>query len=482
MKYILSLATTSKRINDFICNIKTFDDNNNADKVIINVCAYYKRLNEKLLLDTTVLKKIQEINRKYTTPKYILQVCSDCGPLTKYIGGRNYMIENDLTSHKLIIIDDDILYSRILFWKLMEEKNENNITTGSGFNIVNGNYTPRFNECNYVEGYSGICFDFLDLSNEIHSISQYYKIIDFTKNSDDFSHYLKALFMGDDFLISNIYPNKHGIQKGTQLLQTYQYGMEDDALHKNTLFGTNMGTYKYLSDNDIILKSLKNKISCLAEIISTQYKIKIGTWYDEKISSYADPYADLNNQYCKKNGYQWISDDKIKHHKNRAPAYEKVPFILRHLNNCDYFIWIDADAFFYLDSRRITDVINKYPDTDFFWSEDMIHNEKHDINTGFIIIKNTDYSKKILKHWDTDEELYENGKKYCEYYWEQSSLRILYAHNYLDLQKHSKMFKYGFLQEFKLRTGQNKPFIFHAAGFSEAERINFISEYLKSIK
>ena len=83
MKYILSLATTSKRINDFICNIKTFDDNNNADKVIINVCAYYKRLNEKLLLDTTVLKKIQEINRKYTTPKYILQVCSDWGPLTK---------------------------------------------------------------------------------------------------------------------------------------------------------------------------------------------------------------------------------------------------------------------------------------------------------------------------------------------------------------------------------------------------------------
>jgi len=77
---------------------------------------------------------------------------------------------------------------------------------------------------------------------------------------------LKASFLGDDFIISYNYNDKWAIDDGRKLIATQSYGFKDDALHKNNVFGSNMGSYKYLYDNIKILNTFKLKYILNKEI------------------------------------------------------------------------------------------------------------------------------------------------------------------------------------------------------------------------
>ena len=219
---------------------------------------------------------------EFKLPKCLLNLCKkdkrvvfnfiyDYGAVCKYIGGFQFMKKKKLYDDKLIIIDDDTLYNKDLFYELMDEKTKNNITTGSGFNYdQNRNYKIVHGETEMVEGYAGVCFNYDQLSDFILFYSNYFKCIDNFKSDDLVQKYLCASFLGDDFIISNCYEDKWAISNGRQLINPQGYGFTEDALHKNNIFGSNMGSYNFLHQNIKILNTFKLKYKLNKEINDNQ--------------------------------------------------------------------------------------------------------------------------------------------------------------------------------------------------------------------
>ena len=78
---------------------------------------------------------------------------------------------------------------------------------------------------------------------------------------------------------------------------------------------------------------------------------------------------------------------------NRHSAWERIPLILKYINDYDYVMWIDADAFFYNDANNILDIIDDNINYNFIFSNDIGNNN---INTGVYIVKNSQYSIDFL--------------------------------------------------------------------------------------
>ena len=256
-QFVLSCATTPKRIDKLIhiipqlkCRYKYF---------VINICAKYKRFGEfKIPKALLMLCKSDK--------RIVFQFIDDYGPICKYIGGFRFINKKKLYDTKLIIIDDDTLYNKDLFYDLMEDKTTNNITTGSGFNYTKDrNYQIVHGECEMVEGYGGVCFDYFQWEAFLNWYVEFYKHFDF-KSDNIIDKYLCASFLGDDFLLSNVYKDKWAISNGRNYIKPYDYGFNDDALHKNNSFGSNMGSYKFLYDNLKILDTFKLKYMLNKEI------------------------------------------------------------------------------------------------------------------------------------------------------------------------------------------------------------------------
>ena len=207
-------------------------------------------------------------------------------------------------------------------------------------------------------------------------------------------------------------------------------------------------------------------------------KIGVLMFYDNAIKEYGDINYKINKLYCEKYNLDLILSNK-KVYKNRHSVWERLPLILEHIKNYDYLIWIDADAFFYIESNNITDVIKNNLDKNFIFSKDIGNNN---INTGFFIVKNSKYSIDFINKWAYDEELYQNNAYPA--WWDQGVLICMYDKNILDIQNNQISYEYGILQHFKhseLSTLRNKPFVFHLAGRSTADRIKISINYYISL-
>ena len=265
MGYILSCSTIPSRLNTLLkiiphikCRYKYF---------VINLCVKYRRFGEfKIPRELIYFCK--------TNKRVVFNIVDDYGPICKYIGGFNFMKKKRLYDDKLIIIDDDTYYIPDLFYDLMEHKTANNITTatGSGFVYDNDrNYKCVYGETQMVEGYGGICFNYNQCDDFLVWFTGFYKHINNLDSVID--KYLMACFLGDDFLISDSYNDKWAIHNGRQYLKPQEIGFTEDALHKNNVFGSNMGSYKYLHDNYEILKTFKRKYALNSEINKISHQL-----------------------------------------------------------------------------------------------------------------------------------------------------------------------------------------------------------------
>tara|TARA_R110001592_G_scaffold361013_1_gene670608 strand:- start:364 stop:1152 length:789 start_codon:yes stop_codon:yes gene_type:complete len=260
MQFILSVSTIPTRI-DYLIKILPLMDKIDYKYFVINICQKYKRFGDfKIPRSLIILCK--------NNSRIKFQFIDDNGPANKLIGGFSFMKKTSLINDKLIIIDDDTLYSNELFSTLLENKKVNNITTGSGFDFVNDNYKIVVGKTEMVEGYAGICFDYNQDNDFINWYVNFYKHFTFGKSNTLIQQYLSASFLGDDFIISYMYENKIAIENGRNLIGVYDYGFNADALHKNNEFGSNMGSYKFLNDNIKILETFKNKYNLFKELKS----------------------------------------------------------------------------------------------------------------------------------------------------------------------------------------------------------------------
>lgn len=206
--------------------------------------------------------------------------------------------------------------------------------------------------------------------------------------------------------------------------------------------------------------------------------ICVFTWYDDNIKEYADITSIINKKYCENNNYDYIVDNK-RRLPDRHPSWERFPLFLKLLksNKYDYIVWIDADACFRLDNSNsdlLNDIINKNINKDIIFSYDI---DSDEINNGFIIIKNTEYSKKFC-----DKIISNKSQKCVEYYnkqnWEQECVRYLHNNNIDKLKEHSIILPFELIQSFNKNENKNS-LIIHYAGRNKDERINVFNSLVK---
>ena len=204
--------------------------------------------------------------------------------------------------------------------------------------------------------------------------------------------------------------------------------------------------------SNIVAKFRNNLNDVYNSMTYTKYKIAIVMWYDKGIADYADIAADINEQFCKANGFTFIKCDK-RRMPERKPHWERLPLMLEVLgtNKYDYVMWVDADAAFIHKnnkSNELLKLINLY-NKDILLSGDMDGKYKPLINSGVIIMKNTQNSRNILKYWISNECQSNGDKQYSETDWnDQNCIRYSHLVNYDNIHSYSHIIPFGVIQTF----------------------------------
>ena len=204
-------------------------------------------------------------------------------------------------------------------------------------------------------------------------------------------------------------------------------------------------------------------------------------WYDDKIKSYGDNFYEINKLYTEKYGYTLIKSSE-RTYTDRKPHWERFPLMLKYIESYDYIIWIDADAHFYRDAPPIENLIKKY-NKDIILSADRdTFNPKPRINSGVIIMKNTQKNIEILNKWAYSKELKKSSDILYNGKWQDQGVIRLYVKNNIDnINNISAVSPYLELQHFytnELSTNRYNPFIHHYAGTSTSIRSRASAKYL----
>ena len=207
-------------------------------------------------------------------------------------------------------------------------------------------------------------------------------------------------------------------------------------------------------------------------------------WYDENHKDFGDLSYKINKAYCDKHGYDIIRDSQ-RRVAERTPTFECLPLAAEHLPQYEYVVWVDADAYFHIDSPPIHQLLDDCSEFDIILSEDMIPKQ---INFGVFIVKNSPYSKKFLDFCGFNKNIY-NVVYRDKGTTEQDIIRATYRENLGNLQKHSVVLPFGFLQNFNQdvhlgeqatallsKYNMEKEYIFHLAG-SFADKGSYCTQH-----
>lgn len=189
---------------------------------------------------------------------------------------------------------------------------------------------------------------------------------------------------------------------------------------------------------------------------------------NETIKIYADLTEKINRAYAN----ETCSDFhivKTPYFKNRHPAWERIPMIIDLLKkDYEYIVYIDADAYFRLnnDLKLLDKIIKKYKSKHIIFSQDL----SQLFNTGFMIIKNTRFSRNFFWKLMINQDF---KPKYKERTWDQDCTIQLYNENYLNVKEKSIVLDYGILQTYDEKDN-SKSLIVHFEKKSTKQRFEKI--------
>lgn len=286
---IVSLATTMSRVESFFTVIESIEAIDRVYKVVIQLCKEYKRFRivvpDQDLHAVITHPILMRLNAKNGYQKYVVHVTEDWGPVTKLTGVYAYCAQKHYTESKIVIIDDDTEYLDNCLSDLVRYKTPKNIVSGSGFLFFDrleytridetGNRKGHLNRADIVEGFSGICFQYDDIDAKFMRFIKYYCTIDWTKTPEHATYncrvntFLKACFLGDDLVISYYFGKSKALYKVfgyINSLKQQDYGYGADALHQNSVFQSNNGSYLYIMQNIEFFEGLLLRIDVCAQI------------------------------------------------------------------------------------------------------------------------------------------------------------------------------------------------------------------------
>jgi len=207
---------------------------------------------------------------------------------------------------------------------------------------------------------------------------------------------------------------------------------------------------------------------------------------------FLEPGSQNHLKYCLKHNYSYVVEyvDNIVL-RGMHPTWVKVFALKKYLNNFDYCVWIDSDCVFAQNNIKIEDFV-KNSDIDLFIPKGDVSNGyvTTEVSTGFMILKNCQWSKDLLNTLLNYSEYFEPEKGYHE----QSALsqilkQNLYFENCENLKSGSTEDLKTFYFEKNLcvmpyryhQIDPNAPmsYLFHAGGSSKNKKqnlINFLNE------
>jgi len=277
-KVIVSLTTTPVRIMKILPTINSLvTQNRDISEVIINISTRYRRFRDPINNISEIESQINNLNNKVKT-RVSLHYTDDYGPISKLIGGCEYIESKGYKESILCIVDDDTRYNHNVIGALCKMKSvsdPNHIISNSGF-IFNGNRyiqvdKRRCSSCDIVEGFAGICIYYSNIDQNLKKFVGYYKTIDWNKeNTCTLNHFLKACFLGDDYIISYYFRMKKynliRIPYGLGKIFQSDYGFDEDALHKNAFFQSNLNGYQFIQTNIGVFHTFINKIKVCRDV------------------------------------------------------------------------------------------------------------------------------------------------------------------------------------------------------------------------
>lgn len=170
----------------------------------------------------------------------------------------------------------------------------------------------------------------------------------------------------------------------------------------------------------------------------------------------------INQKYCEDNGYDYYVEkdgDKIKNKiGSRAWTWYKpllVEEVLNLYTDCEYVLFMDIDAIFCNNKRKIEEFITN--DFSILMTED--HGPSM-VNAGIMLIKNNQFSKDFMKNW---WDICEEFPQYKQGLWhDQTCIGLLYERLITPQE-----FKIIDNFDFNSRVYSQHRFIFHAFSFGD---------------
>lgn len=145
------------------------------------------------------------------------------------------------------------------------------------------------------------------------------------------------------------------------------------------------------------------------------------TFATPDIEDYAGITRKINEDYCKKHKYEFISKSERKLDDSYDPHWEKVRLIRDTLGNArrSWVFFLDADAAVNQDDIKLETFIKRAPrKADVLICHDGMNKpelskaereKKHFVNTGAIIVKNTKWARNFMDHWLNTAGKYKKG-------------------------------------------------------------------------
>ena len=180
--------------------------------------------------------------------------------------------------------------------------------------------------------------------------------------------------------------------------------------------------------------------------------VAVVTWFDQTYD-YNRYLHSINQQYCDYYGYNFIhSSDKTTTHLK--PHWEKINIIKHALDKHDYVIWIDGDAHLQQDVD-ILNLIDLHFDINISYDNCLVDTKpqvSHQVNTGVIGVKNTQWSREILNVWNQlgpeASAAYSESQNFNFVWNDQGAFRWMMLKNIKQILEHIYIHKYGKLQCF----------------------------------
>lgn len=208
--------------------------------------------------------------------------------------------------------------------------------------------------------------------------------------------------------------------------------------------------------------------------MSTKQKIKVVQymWGAQNLSYDLD--RKINKAYCERHGYVHI----VRTHSprtDRSVHWEKIPTMRHELCDCDYLLFLDADAFFYSHELRIEDeLLPQLEDKQIMMAADYaceeMRHQPNKPNSGTILVRNSETTAEMLKVWDESSERPELEELRFHSFHEQDACYRTIWQEYAEDVK--------LLKEYYLMNGYKGIFIRHLMATSDEERSSIVRKFM----